>query len=231
MEHGHGRGSVRAVLWDLDGTILDTKEGVLAAFRHTLISMDCAVLSDDELALWIGPPLPKSLRLHTSLDDAEVEEALRIYGEFYNSEGVAMTHAFPGVPELIRRLHDGGTLLGLATSKPCSAAFRLLESIGLLEMFVARGCADEDEKRGNKLEVMSDAIAGLAEGSLTPDQMVMVGDRIYDFDAAATLGVSSVAVGWGYGDAEERGKADHQVNTAAELAEFFGARTVAPLSE
>ena len=217
---------IHAVLWDLDGTIMDSQEGILASMRHTLTFMDCALPEPEDLFTWIGPSFPTSLRRFTALTDAGVTEAVRVYGAFYDAHGAAMATPFPGVSAVIHKLHDIGVPLGLATSKPRTAALKMVESIGLLDLFVARGCASDDETRGTKVEVMSDAIAELAPYSLATQQMLMIGDRIHDFEAAEQLGVRSVAVGWGYGSAEERSQANFQVATVDDLENLF-ATTVA----
>jgi phosphoglycolate phosphatase len=217
----------RAVLWDLDGTIMDSQEGILATMRHTLSVMGCAIPHDDDLFGWIGPSFPTSLRRWTSLDDAGVAEASQVYGHYYAAKGAALASPFPGVVELIHSLHSSGVPLGLATSKPRTSALQMVESIGLLELFSARGCASDDETRGTKWEVMSDAMAELADLSILPNQMLMVGDRIHDFEAARQLGVPSVAVGWGYGKDLEWSHADYQVSEPDNLRELLEA-TLAP---
>jgi phosphoglycolate phosphatase len=230
VQQDQSRPVTPVVLWDLDGTIMDSKDGVLAAMRHTLTVMGCPIPADDDFAQWIGPQFPTSLRRWTSLDDEGVSEAVRVYGTHYDEHGSRAAQPFPGIPELILALHDRGILQALATSKPCDSAIPILRDIGLLDCFVARGCASADESWGTKPQVMGEAIAGLAKREVTTEQMVMIGDRIHDFEAAAELGVRSVAVRWGYGNPEEWVEADHQVGDAQELADFFDETLVESLS-
>lgn len=210
----------RAVLWDFDGTIMDSQAGILRSMRHSLESLGCEAPPDAEFGAWVGPPFPESLRNWTALDAAGVEEAGRIYKEHYNAFGADEAHPFSGMTELVQALHERGVPLGLATSKPCATAFRQLTGIDLLDLFAARGCAAEDESRGSKIEVMSDAIEGLSHLSVGPSEMVMIGDRIHDFEASRELGVTCVAVRWGYGNPDEWRQADYQVDSPAELAAF-----------
>lgn len=211
----------RAVLWDFDGTIMDSQAGILKSMRHCLDALGCEAPPDKESGTWVGPPFPKSLESWTSLDVARIEEAVRIYKAHYEAFGAGDAHHFPGTTELVRALHQQGVSLGLATSKPCGTAFRQLTGIDLLDLFAARGCAAEDESSGSKIEVMTDAIEGLAHVSVGPSEMVMIGDRIHDFEASRELGVTCVAVRWGYGSADEWSHADYQVDTPEELAGFF----------
>lgn len=211
----------RAVLWDFDGTIMDSQAGILKSMRHCLDALGCEAPPDKEFGTWVGPPFPKSLESWTSLDVARIEEAGRIYKAHYEAFGAGDAHPFPGTTELVRALHQQGVSLGLATSKPCGTAFRQLTGIDLLDLFAARGCAAEDESSGSKIEVMDDAIEGLAHVSVGPSEMVMIGDRIHNFEASRELGVTCVAVRWGYGSADEWSHADYQVDTPEELAGFF----------
>jgi phosphoglycolate phosphatase len=206
-----------AVIWDLDGTIMDSQEGILETMRHTLAEMGCAVPGPSDLFGWIGPPFPSSLRRFTSLDDVGIARAIEVYRDFYQARGTLMSTPFPGVLEIIRGLRADGVVQGLATSKPRTQALGMLEREGVLDVFVARGCASDDETRGTKYEVMSDAIAELAESGIPSDHLVMIGDRIHDFEAAAELGVTSIGVTWGYGNEDEWQHADHVVHTPEEL--------------
>ena len=216
----------RAVLWDFDGTIMDSQAGILRSMRHSLETLGCEVPPPTEFGKWVGPSFPKSLRNWTTLDAAGVEEAGRIYKDHYEAYGAHEAEPFPGLTELVHGLHEQGVPLGLATSKPCSTAFRQLASIGLLDFFLARGCASEDESRGSKIDVMSDALDGLSHLSLKRSEIVMIGDRIHDFEASRELGVTSVAVRWGYGSPDEWACADYQVSTPEELVAFCNDKVV-----
>lgn len=210
----------RAVLWDFDGTIMDSQAGILRSMRHSLEILGCEVPPAEEFGKWVGPSFPKSLRNWTALDAAGVEEAGRIYKDHYEAYGAEEAEPFAGMTELVHALHQQGVPLGLATSKPCSTAFRQLKGIGLLDLFSARGCASDDETRGSKIEVMSDALEGLSHLSLKNSEIVMIGDRIHDFEASRELGVTCVAVQWGYGSPDEWAYADYQVSTPQELVAF-----------
>jgi phosphoglycolate phosphatase len=208
----------RAILFDLDGTIMDSQEGILWTMRQTLTALECEVPKPDDLFGWIGPPFPSSLRRFTNLDDAGIQRAVELYRDFYDQKGSLMSAPFPGMVELIENLHQRGVVLGLATSKPRTAALRMLKRIGIDRFFDARGCASDDETRGTKEEVISDALAELAPLGIGVSDLVMVGDRIHDFEAASALGIKSIAVTWGYGDEEERQEATIIAESVGDLA-------------
>jgi len=216
--------SAQAVVWDLDGTIMDSQAGILETMRHTLAGMGCEAPSPQELFGWIGPSFPSSLRRWTNLDEHGVAQAIEVYRDFYEAQGTLMSEPFPGVLDVLHSLRHQGVVQGLATSKPRTQALGMLERVGVLDFFSALGCAFDNETRGTKLEVMSDAMAELALIGITSDQLVMVGDRIHDFEAAAELGVESIGVAWGYGNADEWSKADHIVWTPSELQSLLPSR-------
>ena len=207
----------RGVLLDLDGTILDSQEGILATFRHTLAEMGCGIPDSHELFGWIGPPFPESLRNWTDLDDSGIARAVATYRDYYTKVGESMSAPFPGMVDAIHTMRRSGLTLGLATSKPRSQALRMLDQIGLLHVFTAKGCASDDEERGTKSEVVDDALSELAEQEIPTSGLVMVGDRIHDFEAATEHDLTSIAVTWGYGNASEWAHATSMVSTPEEL--------------
>lgn len=213
--------SAKGVLLDLDGTIMDSQEGILQTMRHTLSAVGCETPDDEVLFSWIGPPFPSSLRRWTTLDDDGVERAVAEYRSYYNEVGERLSHPFPGMVELIRDLAEQGITLGLATSKPRSQALRMLERVGVMHLFAATGAASDDEKRGTKSEVIEDALSELAEKGIDASGFAMVGDRIHDIEAAREHGLVPVAVAWGYGNSAEWAHADHTVHSPEELKNFI----------
>lgn len=200
---------------------MDSKEGILHTFRHTLEQVGCDVPGDDELSGWIGPSFPSSLRRWTDLDEQGIWRAVKIYGEHYMMVGEGMSEPFDGMVEVIKELNANGVTLGLATSKPRSQALKMLKRVGLLHVFSATGCATDDEKRGTKSEVIADALSELGEKNIDYSQFLMVGDRIHDIEAAHEHDLTSVAVTWGYGSSEEWAHAQHLVSTPDELRELI----------
>ena len=213
--------AVPGVLLDLDGTIMDSQEGILQTMRHTLQAVGCDVPSDDELFPWIGPPFPSSLRRWTTLDDAGIERAVIEYRSYYDEVGEHLSRPFARMVELLHDFGDRGVTLALATSKPRSQALRMLERAGVLHRFSATGAASDDEKRGTKSEVIEDALGELAENGIDTSGFAMVGDRIHDIEAAREHGLIPVAVAWGYGNSSEWAHADHTVESPEQLRDFI----------
>lgn len=212
---------IEGVLLDLDGTIMDSQEGILETMRHTLTTLGVVAPPSEELLTWIGPPFPLSLRRSTTLDESGIQRAIEEYRDHYIRVGSAMAEPFPGMVELIRELAGHGVVIALATSKPRTQALGMLDRLGLLGFFSATGCASDDETRGTKSEVIEDALAELVGRGLDPSGFVMVGDRIHDFEAAREHGLVSVAVEWGYGNEAEWAHADVTVETPNELRKLL----------
>jgi phosphoglycolate phosphatase len=195
--------SYTAVLWDLDGTIVDSAPGITATLAWTFERLGMPIPSPTEMLTWVGPPLLDSFRELAGLPEAEARAALAVYRERYREVGVFDATPYPGVPELMRELHARGVPTSLATSKPESLARAILEREGLLgELDVVTG-ASEDEKRSAKADVVALALARLRERGFDVARPVLIGDRHHDVEGAAEHGVPTILVAWGYGAPEE----------------------------
>ena len=115
-----------AVLFDLDGTIVDSATDIMASLAHTFTEMGLPVPADDVLRSYVGPPLLDSLRMTAGFTDAEAWEALNVYRDHYG-EHLLASPVFPGVAGVLERLHAAGVPIALATSKPESMARAVLE--------------------------------------------------------------------------------------------------------
>jgi phosphoglycolate phosphatase len=192
-----------AVLWDLDGTIVDSAPGITATLAWTFERLGMPIPSPTEMLAWVGPPLLDAFRELAGLDDAGAQEALAIYRDRYREVGVFQAAPYPGVPALLREVHAAGIPTSLATSKPESLARAILEREGLLgELDVITG-ASEDERRSAKADVVALAVQRLGEAGFDASRPVLVGDRHHDVLGAAERDVPTIFVTWGYGAPEE----------------------------
>jgi phosphoglycolate phosphatase len=119
-----------AVLFDLDGTIVDSAADITGSLAHMFTELGLDVPSDEVLRSYVGPPLLDSLRLTAGFDDAEAWAALNVYRDHY-ADHVLLSPVFPGVAGVLERVHAAGIPLALATSKPESMARAVLEHAGL----------------------------------------------------------------------------------------------------
>ena len=202
-----------ALIFDLDGTLTDSKPGILGCLRKVI---DARGISDGgSLERFIGPPVEEwVLDLLPNGSQAERAALAREYRACYDRDGWSNNSVFPGVRPMLEQLHDAGFPLYLCTSKHEPFAVRIIEAFQLAHLFAAI--------YGDKLEYAShsktDLLARiLHERELDIASAWMVGDRIFDFDAARANHLRSIAAEWGYGSKEEWARADAAAATPADV--------------
>ena len=211
-----------AVLFDLDGTIVDSAPGITSSLAYTFEAMGLPVPSPADLLRWVGPPIMDSFRDFAGFDALTSARALAIYREHYVMTGVFDAAVYPGVPGVLAAIHAAGIPLSLATSKPESTARLILEHYGLDAYFDEITGASEDEVRSAKADVVEEALRRLTARGIDLSRPVMVGDRHHDVEGAAVHGVPTIFVTWGYGAPAETAGTIAAVGTAAELLEALG---------
>ena len=189
------------VLLDLDGTLVDPRNGFIASIRYALHSLGQEGPDDDTLASHIGPPLHETLRgLLGESHAGDVTEAVRLFREHYADEGILEQTLYAGVPHALEQLRQSGARLVLATSKPRIFAQRILDRFELTGLFFATHGSELDGTRANKAELIRYI---LEQESLAPEDAVMIGDRAQDIHAARKNDLSSIGALWGYGAPDE----------------------------
>ena len=208
------------ILFDLDGTLTDSAEGVLRSAQHMQKKMGMRVWSQEELRFMVGPPLRDTFRDVFHMNPEEVEQAILYFRERYFTVGLFENKVFPGIEEMLKELKAMGKRLGVATSKHESTAVRILEHFGIAQYFEVIGGDSPESSRTNKTMVMDYVLKkmGAKEGDA-----IMVGDRMFDIDGAHELGIPAIVVEFGYGDREEfeAHHADYIVKTPKEVADLF----------
>jgi len=189
-----------AVLFDLDGVLIDSRASIATALNHALAAHGYAVRSEDELAGHIGAGLHDVFAELAGTDDPAVADALvATYRERYRVTSVTDTTATLGVAPVLERL-AGRLPLVVATSKPRPYARPILEAVGLAGFFHALCGPSLDVRNEPKAKTVGEALAALPGGTCSP---VMVGDRFYDVEGAAAHGLPCIGVLWGMGSADE----------------------------
>lgn len=102
----------KGIIFDLDGTLLDTSEGVLASIRHTIKTMNYRELPLETLLTFIGPPVKRSLMNHYGLTDQEADEATEVFRQQYKNKDLLKAKPYDGILELLKALKDQGFLVG-----------------------------------------------------------------------------------------------------------------------
>jgi phosphoglycolate phosphatase len=213
------------VIFDLDGTLTDSADGIVASFRHALAAIGADIPEGDLTGRIVGPPMHVTLS-GLGLGD-RADEAIAAYRADYTSRGWAMNSLFDGIPQLLVDLRAAGVRLAVATSKAEPTARRILEHFELADYFDVIAGASVDGSRSSKADVVAHA---LGQVQPVPERVLMVGDRAHDVEGAAEHGIDTVVVGWGYGatDFAEPHAADAHaapaahVSTVSDLREVLG---------
>ena len=214
---------ISVVLFDFDGTVYDTVEGITKSVRFALNrhGLDAEL---DELRCFAGPPLEDMFREKYGFAHEEAEQAVRDFRERYVPVGVYESRPFPEIRGLTESLRAAGLRLGIATLKPQRLAEHLLERSGLLALFDAV-CGSGDSGNNNaKWQVIERCLQALGAA---PKESILVGDTKYDVAGAHRVGLPCVGVRWGYaapGELEEAGADEIVENCDALAALLLGNR-------
>jgi len=193
--------AARAILFDLDGTLTDPREGITRSIAYALERMGLEPPPLDHLTFAIGPPLrPTLAKLIGDETPAAVERALALYRERYAEVGLFENAVYDGIAETLRLLGEGGAALYVATSKPRVYAERIVRHFGLDAHFEAIHGCELDGTREDKRDLLGHL---LPYHGMAPGNAAMVGDRGADMVAARHHSVRAVGALWGYGSREE----------------------------
>jgi len=188
----------KAILFDLDGTLTDSGEGIINCAILALEHFGLPIPSREEMRVFVGPPLHESFIKHGVPAD-KAEEAIRVYRSRYIPIGAYENTPYPGIRELLEALKAEGHKLYVATSKPEAMSIKILEHFDLARYFDMICGATMDTSRSTKEAV----IAYLLEQNGRSDNMVMVGDTKFDILGAKEHGIPAIGVSWGYGKVED----------------------------
>ena len=206
----------KTILFDLDGTLTDSGEGIINCATLALRHFGLPIPSYADMRTFVGPPLRDSfIRFGVPADQAD--EAIRVYRSRYIPTGMFENTPYPGIRELLEKLRAEGYTLYVATSKPEEMSVTILEKFDLAKYFHRICGASIDSSRSTKDAV----IAYLLESSGAKEDMVMVGDTKYDILGAKAHGIPAIGVGWGYGKVEEMEEAG-AVGIAETMDELIG---------
>lgn len=191
----------QAVLLDLDGTLADSRPGILACFRHMLAELGHDPATAGDLTWAVGPPMAVSITKMLGIyGDDRVDLGLATYRARYTTTGIYECTAYPGIPEMLKALTDAGHTLCVATSKRRDFAERVVDYLGfrqyLPRVYGALPGGGLDDKRDLLAEILR--VEGYAQANTT-----MVGDRLHDIHAAQANNLRSIGVLWGYGGKPE----------------------------
>lgn len=211
----------KTILFDLDGTLIDSKPGILTSIRKTLDEYKIPY-TESVIDKMVGPPFRISMRELLGIDDMSlIEQLILYYRTHYKAGDWRDCRIYDGVVEMLSFLRENGYILGLATSKPLQYTTIIMEELGLDKYFHYVGGATGDATSEMKTDVINNVLSRLNVTDL--DSVLMIGDRHYDIEGAKSSGVDSMGILWGYGDRTEHEShgADYILSTPREVSEFL----------
>ena len=200
MQNSTSGAPIRAVLFDWDGTVADTRPGIFNSVRYAIGQYGIADRPDDELRYFIGPPLYDGFEHVFGVSPELANELTDTYRVYYRDKGIFECNVYDGVGDLLRELHNAGVKTAVVSSKPKEFLDRLVEHFGLAEHLDAVVGPAMDNHNSNKTVLVNQA---LKELMLLPSTVAMIGDRHFDMEGAKAAGVNAVGVLYGYGTEEE----------------------------
>jgi len=191
----------KTVLFDLDGTITDSKMGITKSAQYALAQYGIKVDNLDELEKFIGPPLADSFKEFYGFSNEKAIEAVEHYRVYYKEKGLYDNILYPMVEDMLIELKACGKTLVIATSKPTVFAKKILDHYDISKYFVDIVGSNLDGTRNAKDEVIMHALSNLDDVKL--DSVVMIGDREHDLIGAQKNNIEAIGVTYGFGSYDE----------------------------
>lgn len=205
----------KCVIFDLDGTIADTKQGIINGYKYAAAQMGFKYLKtyDNDI---IGPSLYDSFTKFYKFSDDKAKEAVDLYRKYYREKGYLEYNLYDGVKKLIIDLKHNGMSISLATTKYKYFAELMLKNSEIYEYFDCVAGSNADGSLSGKKELLEYVMIKTGYSS---DNCVMVGDRFYDAVGANQVEMDFISAGYGYGKDEEfKGlKIDYTVSKAYDI--------------
>jgi phosphoglycolate phosphatase len=193
---------MKKVLFDLDGTLINSQEGITKGVQYALREQAGIIEPDlESLRCFIGPPLALMFDRKYHIPASEIESTVSKYREYYDTIGMYECSLYPGVVEILQDLKAKGYCLGLASSKPETSCTAILEHLGIAGYFDYIVGASLGPERREKVLVLREAFKRMQVQDL--HEVVLVGDTKYDAEGAGLAGIDCIGVTYGFGSREE----------------------------
>lgn len=211
------------LLFDLDGTLTNSKEGITKSVQFALKHYGIYVDDLEQLTCFIGPPLVDEFQEYCGFSREKALEVREKFRERYDTIGLWENELYPGTADMLEALKNAGKRLAVATSKPETTAKRILEKFGVLDYFETVSGSDMEQGRSTKSQVIEEALIrmncdwdedpaekgmGNAKRRWKTEHILMIGDRKHDVEGAAAFHMDCVGVKYGFapeGELEQAG--------------------------
>ena len=210
----------KRLLFDLDGTLTDSSEGIINSVLYALRKHHITEDNHESLRAFIGPPLIDSFMQKYNVSQNKAEQMTTSYREYFSEKGIYENKLYDGISDMLRDLKANSFRCFLATSKPKVYAEKILKHFNIFTFFTAVYGPQMDGKHNSKTELLAWL---LEKEKLHPSQCIMIGDRKYDMQAARDNGIFATGVSYGFGSHEElmTSGAGHIVDSVRELKSFL----------
>lgn len=213
----------KTVVFDVDGTLIDGTEGILASVKYMIEKHHLKQLSEEVLKTFIGPPVQNSLKQIYSMTEEEAQICANTFREKYSKEDVYKAKVYDGICEILCYLKSKKYKLGVATYKREDYAISLMQHFGLDKYFDSV-CGADNENKLSKMDILKNCINNLSHNN---SEVIMIGDSYHDADAAENLGIKFIGVTYGFGFKNEYELKKYDKNllfvatTPLKLKEFY----------
>lgn len=216
-------------LFDLDGTLTDSQEGITKSVQYALKAFGIEEPDLKKLTPFLGPPLQDSFMELYGFSQEDAAKAIALYRERFAPIGIFENRVYPGIPDMLENLKEKGVLLAVASSKPECYVRQILAHFDVEKYFDVVVGSELDGRRSQKEEVVEEALKRLNILTIPVEKRksacAMIGDRKFDLQGAKAHFLTGVGVSYGYapvGELEEEG-ADYIAETVGELAQYLEA--------
>lgn len=189
------------VLFDFDGTIVDSEEGICKSVLYALNKAGIAETDMQRLKYFIGPPLFDSFKELYGVSDEAAQALIEYYREYYAPTGHLLCSVYEGIPSLLKRLRASGCRTAVASAKPEDFVIKICREKGIDDCFDCMAGNTYDNNSPDKIPILQRAMESCRVTE--PSKVAMVGDRRFDIEAARALGVYAVGVSFGFGSRQE----------------------------
>lgn len=213
---------MRNIFFDLDGTLTNSKEGIINSVLYALNKMKIQEQNITSLNSFIGPPLKNSFKEKYALSDQDANRAVEYYREYFSEKGLYENQLYDGIEKILIAMKQANMRLWVVTSKPKIYADKIISYFSLLDYFESVIGSNLDNTLTDKTELIAHTLDKIAQG-LELKNCVMIGDRKHDIIGAKNNNIKSCGVLYGFGSKQEimRAAPDYISETTSGLINIF----------